>query len=139
MCRTRLSVLPDLGVPDMWISLFIAILTYLLSAKGNSEQRRQALLNSAMAGGATYLATEYTDWGKDVSGKFDSAIGLGGTTPAAGSTATTGTKAPVSLWDTLRTWAPAALTVGGVASLAGAVPSWVFPFAILLGGYLVLK
>ena len=60
----------------MWVSLFIALLTYLLSPRDTPKEQRKALLNSAAAGGLAFAATEYTDWGADLSQSFDSAIGI---------------------------------------------------------------
>lgn len=118
----------------MWVSLFIALLTYLLSPKGTASERRSALLNAAVAGGAAYVATEYTDWGKDISNKFDGAIGIKPTTTltpeqtaalateaATGAPTTGGTTAPTSWWQTIKDWSPA-IVGAGLATTVGGVP-----------------
>lgn len=129
----------------MWLSALIALITYLLSPKGNSAERRQALLNAGLAGGGTYLATQYTDWGKDLSSSFDSAIGVAEkpAIPASGSIAASGAtldangnvittpvagavgavnKTPAaggSLWSTISSWGPGVTALA--AGTAGAV------------------
>lgn len=135
----------------MWLSLAITILVYLLSPKGNSAQRSKALLTAAAVGGATYLATENTDWGKDISDRFDGAIGVNptkidGVAADASTTASVrkdvaGTSTGSGLWDTLKGWG-----AGGTAAVAallggatGLLPSWVFPVGLALGAYLLFK
>lgn len=135
----------------MWLSLAIAILTYLLSPKGTSSQRSRALLTAAAVGGATFLATENTDWGRDISDKFDGAIGIN-PTPIDGAAADAstgsvirkdvpGTASGSGLWSTLQGWG-----AGGTAAVAallgsatGLLPSWVFPAGLALGAYLLFK
>lgn len=60
----------------MWLSLFMAVLSFITS-KASGASDKKALAIAAGVGGATYLATEYTDWGKDLSNSFDEALGLG--------------------------------------------------------------
>lgn len=135
----------------MALSLLIALITYMASPKGTPEQRRRALLNAAAAGGATYVATEYTDWGRDISGQFDDAIGIGGSDSSAedadggvttkppvvnaGGTGTgSGSTGGFSSW-----WPPVlGAGVAGVAVGSGA-PSWLIWAGIGLTAYLILK
>lgn len=130
----------------MWLSALIALLTYLLSPRNTTKERQQALINAGLAGGATYLATEYTDWGKEASNTFDSAIGVSKKTPLQPATSTIAddgsvrgesgdaitqafagpvgapNKTPAkggSLWDTIAGWGPATMAmVGGATGLA---------------------
>lgn len=67
----------------MWLSLLLTVLTYLLSPRDTSKERRQALLRSIAVGGAAYAVTEYTDWGQQISASFDEAVGLGADDPDA--------------------------------------------------------
>lgn len=128
----------------MWLSLFIALITYLLSPNDTAKERRQALLRAGLAGGATYLATEHTEWGNDLSTKFDSAIDI---TPEQ--TAEVGaplTKPPVtavnsgstSLWDKVKDYVPTALAVGAGAAIGGSSRLPLYIGAALLG-YLILN
>lgn len=58
----------------MWISLIIALLTYLLAPRGTDAEKRKALLMAAGAGAATYAVTEYTDWGQENLKPYDDQI-----------------------------------------------------------------
>jgi len=131
----------------MWLSLFIAVITYLLSPKGTDKEKRQALTNAALAGGATYLATEYTDWGKDLSNSFDSAIGVGGSKTPDATTANNTVKLPTTSTTGGTSWIagiPNWLTgsvgaAAGVSILGKTIPQWVIWAAIGLGAYWLLK
>lgn len=59
----------------MWLSLLMAVLAFITS-KASGASDKKALAIAAGVGGATYLATEYTDWGRDLSRDFDQALGL---------------------------------------------------------------
>lgn len=128
----------------MWLTLAVTLITYLLSPRGTSEERRSALITAGLVGGGTYLATEYTDWGKDLSDGFDGLIGVDSKTPVAAVGTTTdasgstrlpdGTLKPAvagavgavnktpatgsSIWESLGSWGPAAagLVTGAVVS-----------------------
>lgn len=135
----------------MWLSLFIALITYLLSPKDTSAQRKRALLNAAVAGGATYALTQYTDWGQEVSNSFDGAIGVGNTVgdsegehstrPVTIGSPGTGTAGPSrSLWSTLTSWGAAgtAAVVGVTgAAVGGSSTNWL-PILLLAGGAILL-
>lgn len=132
----------------MWLSIAIAVLTYLLSPKGTADQRRKALLNAAATGGVTYVATEYTDWGSDLSDSFDGAIGVtpsiepgsineSTTTGAVGTGTTTNGG---GLWSTLSSWGAAGTAaVVGAAGLATGGLNWGFLIIAGLGAYILLK
>lgn len=127
----------------MWVSLFIALLTYLLSPKGTDAEKRKALTNAAVAGGAAYIATEYTDWGKDISDKFDGALGIGGSTSTAagassGVSATGATGSGGGL-GSLGNWVTGGLAAGAGASVVSSLPKWVIYAGLGLGAYLLLK
>lgn len=135
----------------MALSLLIALITYMASPKGTSEERRRALMNAAVAGGATYVATEYTDWGRDISDQFDDAIGVGGSDSSAedadgevtvkppvvnaGGTGTgSGSTGGFSSW-----W-PTVLGAGAAGVAVGShAPSWLIWAGIGLTVYLILK
>lgn len=59
----------------MWISLIIALVTYLLAPKNNAKERQKALIGAAVAGGVTYGVTEYTDWGNENLKPINDSIG----------------------------------------------------------------
>lgn len=139
----------------MYLSLILALLTYLLSPKGTPAEQRSALLKAAAVGGATYLATEYTDWGKDISDKFDGAIGVKPTLTTEEQlakdervaletvTGNAGTKAPSlnapsSWWDSVKNWVPTALGVAGGAAIGSGVPGWAIALGIGAIVYAVL-
>lgn len=133
----------------MWLTLAITILTYLMSPRDTPKERRGAMVNALVAGGATYAATEYTDWGKDVSAKFDSAIGVAPSgTPGvaangdkAGETGTGVSSQGGGLWSSVSGWgaAGAATLVGaaGVSAITGS--TWILPAALAIGAYLILR
>lgn len=121
----------------MTISMIISLLVYLMSPKDNSAQRRQAVLNAAVAGLGTYYVTTQTEWGRELIGAETTAadanpqtVGqtgiaqppLTGTVGAPGAVVQSG----VPLSSTLASYAPyaAAAAVGTVAvsTLAKYVP-----------------
>lgn len=125
----------------MWISLLIALLTYLMSPKGTDSQKRQALVRAGLAGGAAYAATEYTDWGRDISNRFDGAIGVkpGGSTDSdkvvnTGQKPTTG-----SGLGSIGNWVTPAIAAVGTGAVASSIPQWVIWAGLGLGAYLILK
>lgn len=125
----------------MWVALFMALITYLLSPKGDDGERRKALLAAAAVGGGAYLATEYTDWGKDISNSFDSAIGIGGTTTTADGSKTDVKVNPSTGTSGWPSWLTPVIAGGAVGAAAGSggIPSWLIIGGVLLGGYLLLK
>lgn len=130
----------------MWLTLAVMLITYLLSPKGTDKEKRQALTNAALAGGAAYVATEYTDWGKDLSNQFNGALGIGGTSTTAAEAAS-GTKVPSGTTTTgsgsglgsLGNWITGGLAAGAGAGIVSKMPSWVLYAALGLGAYLLLK
>lgn len=64
------------GNDKMWISLIIALVTYLASSKSSPEDKKSALLNAGLAGAGTAFVTSQTDWGKDVNSTFNGYVGL---------------------------------------------------------------
>lgn len=128
-----------------WLSLALALLTYLLSPKDTATQRRNALLGAAVVGGATYATTHYTDWGKENLGQFDGVVDTS-TVPVADPTsstlvpATTGASATSNgLWDKIKSWGPlAASAVVGGAVATGSNRILIIG-AVALGAYLLLK
>lgn len=133
-----------------WLTIAIAIITYLLQPRGTADERRKALVGAAVAGGATYAVTHYTDWGKENLGQFDGAIPVD-KLPAVDSENTTGTTTPsvkpgnqaptTGFWDTLTSWGPtgtAAVVGTGVAAATGNT-KWLLIGGGLLAAYLILK
>jgi hypothetical protein len=53
-----------------WLTIIVALFTFFASKKSGASTG-QALGLSALAGGATYAASHYTDWGKANLGEFD--------------------------------------------------------------------
>lgn len=127
-----------------WLTIAITLLTYLLQPRGTSAERRKALIGAALAGGATYAVTHYTDWGKENLGQFDGVIPTDNLptvdTENTGGGATVGVKpgntTPTSgFWDTLTSWGPggtAAVVGTGAAALTGNT-KW-----LLIGGAALL-
>lgn len=144
----------------MWLSLIIAVLTYLLSPKDTASNRRKALIRAAAVGGGTYLMTQNTDWGRDISNSFDNMIGVGPTNRPIGNTGdgtaadlVDATKAPVVLkpgssnggkngfWSTLTSWGAAgtAAVIGTTGVATGTVPKWLIIAGLGLAAVLILK
>ena len=129
----------------MWISLLLALLTYLASPKGSDSERRKALLTAAAVGGASYVATEYTDWGRDVSDQFDDLIGVGGDTGTADEivsrpTIKDSSGKPSGGTGSFGKWLPGIVGAGvGAAVASGGVPSWLVWAGLFAAAYLVLK
>lgn len=134
----------------MWLSIALAVLTYLLSDTDTASDRRNALLKAAAVGGATYAVTENTDWGKDISNRFDGAIGVGNKGDATGSSSTNikapgavgagSTSSGSGLWSTVSGWGAAAtgFVAGTVTSSEGSI-NWPLIIGLGIGAYLILK
>lgn len=140
----------------MYLSLALALVTYLLSPKGTTAERQQALMAAAAVGGLSYVATANTDWGKNLSTSFDGAIGVG--TPAtavstdAANTTSTAQSAAVAapnsaastsstgggLWSSISGWGAAAVGAVAGGTLASG-SSWILPAAIAAGLFLILR
>ena len=132
---------PKGSTNKMWISLLIAFLTYLMSPKGTDSEKRQALVRAGLAGGAAYAATEYTDWGRDISDQFDGAIGAtpGGSTDSD-TTVTTGQKPTTgSGLGSIGNWVTPTIAAVGAGAVASSIPKWVIWAGLGLGVYLILK
>lgn len=142
----------------MLISLFIAFLTYMLSPRDTPKQQRKALLNSAVAGGLAFAATEYTDWGSDLSTSFDSAIGID-EQPRVEATGVNANGRPIGadgalvnpssgsgdsssgsgFWSALKSWGPlgtALVTTTAAGALTGSPLLWI---GLAIGAIILLK
>lgn len=130
----------------MWISIAIAILTYLLSPRDTASERRNALLRAAALGGGAYVVATNTDWGKDISQSFDGAIGVS-TAPSADVTdsvlkpspsvsGSTGTGS--GLWSSLSSWGKAGVGFVAGSAVSGGLGSWL-PILLIGGAILLLK
>lgn len=130
----------------MWISLAIAILTYMLSPRDTASERRNALLRAAALGGGSYLVATNTDWGRDISNEFDGAVGLApsptsditdaAVKPTAAVSGVTGTGA--GLWSSLSSWGKAGVGFVAGTAASGALSSWL-PLILIGGAFLVLS
>lgn len=129
----------------MWLSLLLALLAYLASPKGNDSERRRALLTAAAVGGAAYIATEYTDWGSDLSDRFDDAIGVGGSDDTAEDAAKKPTVKdpsgkPSGGTGSFGNWIPGIVGAGVGATVAsGGIPGWLIVAGLGIGAFLILK
>lgn len=134
----------------MTISMIISLIVYLMSPKDNSAQRRQAVLNAAVAGLGTYYVTTQTEWGRDLIGADTTASDpnpptIGATTtvqPAgAGVSGSPGAvvRSSVPLSSTLASYAPYA-AAAAVGTAAVSTLSKYVPLALgLLVGYFGLR
>ena len=123
----------------MWLSLLLALVTFLMSDDGTKEGRRKALLAAGVVGAGSAYVTSQTDWGQEINGNFNEFIGLEDTwtgfddsdPSGSPSSPTTGTTVPtVSRGGGIFSSAPSWLGTAG-AGVAGAVvgaslPSWVW-------------
>lgn len=115
----------------MWITLIVTILSYLMSSRDTSSQRRSALLKAAAAGAVTYGVTNYTDWGQENLAPLDATIdGWLDPTPDANQSQTGAGGTQDNLWTTLKAWGPKGVTqalVGagvGTSLVTGSISSW---------------
>lgn len=127
----------------MWLSLIIALLTYLLSPRDTSAQRRNALVTAAAAGGVTYAVSEYTDWGQENLKPLDDTIGdfiLPAKDPTATPT-TTNTTANTNGWDVLKDWGPTEIVAAsaGVAAVTSGNKNWLLWGGVAIGALFLLK
>lgn len=140
----------------MWLTLIVMVLSYLMQPRDTKEERKKALVNSAVLGAGTYAVTEYTDWGQEnlkplddsignffsptekgakVAGSSEQASGVLGQT-AAGAAVKTSTNG----WDVMKEWGPTEiLATGAVAGAAtGGIKPWMLG-AAAVGLVLVAK
>jgi len=129
-----------------WITILIAIITYFTAKKAGATTGT-ALAAGALAGGATYAVTHYTDWlGADIN-KLDGVVPTASTDTSAGSVPNAGTNGAAIALPTVSAGTASGLTsalgsllplgVGAVAgaTLASEIPWWVWAG----GGFLLLK
>lgn len=133
----------------MWLSLLLALVTFLISSDGTKEGRRKALLTAGTVGlGAAYV-TSQTEWGQGINGSFNEAFGLEDTwtgfasgTGGSKSTPTTGVTVPTTgkgggVFSNIPPWVGAA-GAGVVGAAVGSnLPSWVWWVGGGLLAYLV--
>jgi hypothetical protein len=137
----------------MWLSIILAILTYLLSPRDTAKQRRNALLGAAAVGLGSYYVATNTEWGIENMSLLDGPVDTTGlpppdsstipgegssTTPGGAGTATTG------WWDALTGWATDNLSGLAVGAATGAAVtgglSGILPLVLLgLGIFLLVK
>lgn len=130
-----------------WLSIAMALLTYLLLPTGSATQRRNALLGALAVGGATFATTHYTDWGQENLGQFDGVIPetVGPPAPGTGYIAPPGQQGGslpsgwAGLWSTLQSWGAAgtAAVLGtGIVATSGQA-KWLLYGGLALGAYLL--
>jgi hypothetical protein len=118
-----------------WLTIIMALLSYLMSPRNTPAERRQAVANGILAGGLTYTATHYTDWGQENLGAYD-----GVATPSAAVTGSDGSVSGVagaarpvssggSAWGAINGWFKDGLVAVGAVGLASTVSKWL-PFAL---------
>jgi hypothetical protein len=137
----------------MWVSIILAILTYLLSPNDTAKQRRNALLGAAAVGLGSYYVATNTEWGIANMNLLDGPVDATGlpppdsstipgegasTVPGGAGTATTG------WWDSLTGWATDNLSGLAVGAATGAAAtgglSGILPLVLVgLGVYLLVK
>lgn len=119
-----------------WLSIFMAILSFLTSLKKNPEKKGQAVAAAALAGLGTYYVTHETDWGKENLGSLDGVVPNVTPAPGDGVTLADGSTAPKSnssmptkvngsttgVWDVIKSWGPAgtAAVIGTAGVATGA-------------------
>lgn len=54
-----------------WLSIIMALITWLSADKSTPKARTKALLAAGLVGGTTYAVSHYTDWGKANLGSLD--------------------------------------------------------------------
>lgn len=126
-----------------WLSIFMAILSFITSMKKDPGKKGQAVAAAALGGLGTYYVTHETDWGKENLGSLDGVVPSisGGTSLADGSsTPANGSSIPSSangsttgMWDVVKSWGPtgtaAVIGAGGVATGAIKIEKylpWIF-------------
>ena len=131
----------------MWLSLLLALITFLMSDDGTKEGRRKALLTAGAVGAGSAYVTSQTDWGQQINGDFNEFIGLDDTwtglaSDASGSPSspTTGVAVPTAprgdggVFSNVPTWMSTA-GAGIAGAMVGAkLPSWVW---WVVGGLLI--
>lgn len=137
-----------------WLSIIMAIISFLSSLKKNPGDKGKAVAVGALAGLGTYYVSHETEWGKDNLGALDgvvpapSATGENAITMPDGTTipktstsvpsVTTGTT--TGPWDVIKSVGPAgvATTIGAVGVATGAF-DWkkILPWAV--GGLVLWK
>lgn len=138
----------------MWLSLLLALLTFLLTGDGTKEGRRKALLAASVVGAGSAYVTSQTEWGEELNGDFneffgmdDTWTGVGTTGDGSTSTGTSGNTAPGNasggsgggIFSNIPGWVGAGAGVAAGATLFGNVPKWVWWAAAAGGVYLLLK
>lgn len=147
-----------------WLSIIMAILSYLLSMKDDPEKKSRAVAAAALAGLGTYYVSHETEWGRETLGDLDGvptvnevATAATAVTGADGQPVTvkdkTGATVPVKVptvspttnpssttsgWDVLQSWGAAgtAAVVGTAAVATSSGASKWLPW--LAGGAILL-
>ena len=136
---------------SMWLTLLMALLTFLLTDDGTKEGRKRALLTAGVVGAGTALVTTQTEWGRDVNGSFNEAFGLddswtglsGGSKGTDGATTTTppqptngGSSSAEGIFSKLPEWTGLAGAGAVGLALGSTIPTWVW---LVAGGLLIYK
>lgn len=133
----------------MWLSLLMALITFLLSDDGTKEGRRKALLTAGAVGVGTAYVTSQTEWGQEINSDFNEMIGLDDTwtgfesgTDGSTSTPTTGATVPTTgggggVFSKVPPWVGAAGAGVAGAAIGSSLPSWAWWVGGGLLAYLV--
>lgn len=133
----------------MWLSLLMALITFLLSDDGTKEGRRKALLAAGVVGLGTAYVTSQTEWGQEINGSFNETFGLDDTwtgfesgTEGSPSSPTTGVTVPTTgggggVFSKVPPWVGAAGAGAAGVVIGSKLPSWVWWVGGGLLAYLV--
>lgn len=138
-----------------WLSIIMAVLSFLSSLKKNPGDKGKAVAVGALAGLGTYYVSHETEWGKDTLGSLDGVIpkepinpGDATTTLPDGSkipTTTTATPSPIDgrttgVWDTIKGLGPSGVAgVIGAGAIATGAVDWKKLLPWVIGGVILWK
>lgn len=136
-----------------WLSIIMAIVSFLTSLKKNPGDKGKAVAVGALAGLGTYYVSHETEWGQSTLGPMDGVVPTpaasgndvtlpdGTTTPATHTTVPSATNGQTTgVWDAIKSVGPAgvAATVGAVGIATGAF-DWKKFLPWIIGGVVLWK
>lgn len=137
-----------------WLTIVMAVVTFLLSGGMKKENRGRAALAASGVAAGTYYVTHETQWGQENLGQWDGVeittnedgsqtVAAGpkdpGTKIPGGATANSGSG---GFWNTLGGWlkSPAGqVTTGAAGATALGLSNWLIWGGVGLAAYLLLK
>lgn len=138
----------------MYLMIIMFVISYLMQPHGNKEERKKALINSALVAGATYAATEYTDWGSNAEASLEGMVSGTGdevttttTDPISGLpvtktvTSTSGSKGLIGSLGNFASSPAGSLALGTVvgATASTSTKNWILIGALAVGAFFILK